>query len=99
MSVFPPMSEFNLAQKGKHAYTSFEDRKYMLEAIKYVDKVIPESRWEQKVEDIQKYNVDTFVIGNDWSGQFDDLNTYVKVVYLERTDGISTTQIKHDLSE
>lgn len=71
----------------------------MLEAIKYVDFVIPENNWEQKVDDIKKYNVDTFVIGNDWAGKFDNLKDYVDVVYLERTDGISTTQIKQDLSE
>lgn len=91
--------EFNISQKGKRAYISFEDRKYMLEAIKYVDFVIPENNWEQKVDDIKKYNVDTFVIGNDWAGKFDNLKDYVDVVYLERTDGISTTQIKQDLSE
>ena len=91
--------EFNFSQKGKRAYTSFEDRKYMLEAIKYVDKVIPENNWKQKIEDIQKFDVNTFVIGDDWYGQFDDLKAYVDVVYLERTDGISTTQIKHDLAE
>lgn len=91
--------EFNINQKGKRAYTNFEDRKYMLEAIKYVDLVIPEKSWDQKINDIKKYNVDTFVIGNDWNGKFDNLKQYVDVVYLERTDGISTTQIKHDLSE
>lgn len=91
--------EFNINQKGKLAYTNFEDRKYMLEAIKYVDLVIPENNWNQKIHDIQKYDVDIFVIGNDWAGKFDNLKEYVDVIYLERTDGISTTQIKHDLSE
>lgn len=91
--------EFNINQKGKRAYTNFEDRKYMLEAIKYVDLVIPENNWKQKIHDIQKYDVDIFVIGNDWAGKFDNLKEYVDVIYLERTDGISTTQIKHDLSE
>lgn len=91
--------EFNLKQKGKSAYTSFDDRKYMLEAIKYVDLVIPEVSWEQKICDIKKYNVDAFVIGDDWRGRFDYLKPYCEVIYLERTGGISTTQIKHDLSE
>lgn len=91
--------EFNIDQKGKRAYTKYEDRKFMLEAIKYVDLVIPETNWNQKIDDIQKYNVDIFVMGDDWRGQFDDLEQYVNVIYLERTDGISTTQIKHDLSE
>lgn len=90
--------EFNMRQKGK-AYTKYEDRKYMLEAIKYIDLVTPETNWNQKVDDIQKYHVDIFVIGDDWRGQFDDLKRYVDVIYLERTDGISTTQIKHDLAE
>lgn len=91
--------EFNLKQKGKSAYTSFDDRKYMLEAIKYVYLVIPEVSWEQKICDIKKYNVDAFVIGDDWRGRFDYLKPYCEVIYLERTGGISTTQIKHDLSE
>jgi len=70
----------------------------MLEAIRYVDLVIPETRWEQKIEDIVKYNVDIFVIGDDWKGKFDYLNKLCKVVYLERTPEISTTQIKNDLA-
>lgn len=91
--------EFNLSQKGKTAYNDFADRKYMLESIKYVDEVIPENSWDQKIEDIRNNNVDIFVIGDDWRGQFDDLKEFVDVIYLQRTDGISTTQIKHDLSE
>lgn len=91
--------EFNLAQKGKTAYTCYEDRKYILEAIKYVDMVIPENGWDQKIEDIKKFDVDIFVMGDDWHGKFDYLQKYVDVIYLERTNGISTTQIKHDLSE
>lgn len=91
--------EFNLTQKDKKAYNSYADRKYLLEAIKYVDLVIPEENWEQKVNDIQTYEVDVFVIGDDWRGKFDYLKPYVDVVYLERTSGISTTQIKNDLSE
>lgn len=88
--------EFN-ADKGKHAYTKFEDRKLMLEAIRYVDLVIPENAWNQKAADIKKYHVDALVMGNDWTGQFDDLKRYTKVIYLPRTDGISTTKIKTDL--
>lgn len=88
--------EFN-AGKGKHAYTKFEDRKLMLEAIRYVDLVIPENTWNQKAADIKKYHVDALVMGNDWTGQFDDLERYTKVIYLPRTDGISTTKIKTDL--
>ncbi|WP_137597329.1 glycerol-3-phosphate cytidylyltransferase [Paucilactobacillus kaifaensis] len=88
--------EFN-ASKGKRAYTKFADRKMMLEAIRYVDIVIPEESWEQKASDIKKFNVDALVMGNDWAGQFDDLRKYTKVIYLPRTDGVSTTQIKNDL--
>ncbi|MGK4153821.1 glycerol-3-phosphate cytidylyltransferase [Kurthia gibsonii] len=90
--------EFN-ALKGKKAYYSFEDRKMILEAIKYVDKVIPENNWEQKVEDVQKYNVDLFVMGHDWEGKFDFLSDYCEVCYLPRTEGISTTKIKEDLKQ
>lgn len=88
--------EFN-AIKHKEAYHSFEHRKYILEAIRYVDKVIPESTWDQKINDIKKYDIDTFVMGDDWKGQFDFLKEYCEVIYLPRTNGISTTQIKCDL--
>lgn len=88
--------EFN-ALKGKKAYYSYEDRKYILEAIRYVDKVIPEKKWDQKIADVKKYHIDTFVIGDDWRGKFDFLKPYCEVIYLPRTQGISTTQIKDDL--
>ncbi|MEN1967741.1 glycerol-3-phosphate cytidylyltransferase [Lentibacillus sp. N15] len=88
--------EFN-AIKGKKAYYSFEQRKAILEAIRYVDEVIPEDNWEQKVQDVQKHNINTFVMGDDWEGKFDFLSEYCKVVYLPRTVGISTTKIKKDL--
>ncbi|MFZ3578961.1 glycerol-3-phosphate cytidylyltransferase [Virgibacillus sp. DJP39] len=88
--------EFN-ALKSKKAYYSFEQRKSILEAIRYVDEVIPEYNWEQKINDIQENNVDVFVMGDDWKGQFDFLGNHCEVVYLPRTVGISTTQIKQDL--
>jgi len=88
--------EFN-AIKGKKAYHSFEDRKHILEAIRYVDEVIPEHHWDQKIEDVQKHNVDAFVMGDDWEGKFDFLQDYCEVIYLPRTEGISTTKIKTDL--
>jgi len=88
--------EFN-KEKAKKSYYSFEDRKIILESIRYVDKVIPECNWEQKIEDVVKYNVDIFVMGDDWKGKFDFLTDYCQVVYLPRTIGISTTQIKEDL--
>ena len=73
--------------------------KSLLEAIRYVDLVIPEENWEQKVSDIKEYHVDTFVMGDDWEGKFDFLKPYCDVVYLPRTPEISTTQIKEDLAE
>ncbi|GGL45358.1 glycerol-3-phosphate cytidylyltransferase [Sporolactobacillus putidus] len=88
--------EFN-AMKHKEAYHSFEHRKLILEAIRYVDLVIPESNWEQKINDVQNYDVDVFVMGDDWKGKFDFLKEHCEVVYLPRTVGISTTKIKHDL--
>ena len=89
--------EFN-AQKHKQAYHSYEDRKLILEAIKYVDEVIPELTWEQKIKDVVDNQIDVFVMGNDWEGKFDFLKDYCEVVYLPRTEGISTTKIKHDLN-
>ena len=90
--------EFN-AIKGKKAYHNYETRKKMLEAVRYVDLVIPENSWEQKISDIQEYHVDIVVMGSDWAGsdKFDYLNEYCQVVYLDRTPGVSTSQIKQDL--
>lgn len=88
--------EFN-AVKHKTAYHSYEDRKLILEAIRYVDEVIPEYNWEQKVSDVVNNQIDVFVMGDDWKGQFDFLKEYCEVVYLPRTEGISTTKIKNDL--
>ena len=88
--------EFNNL-KNKKNLIPYEQRKAIVEAIKYVDKVIPENSWEQKINDIIKYNVDIFAIGNDWRGKFDFLKEYCEVVYLPRTEGISTTQLKHSL--
>ncbi len=90
--------EFN-ALKGKKAFYSFEDRKKILESIRYVDEVLPEYTWEQKIDDVVNNQVDVFVMGDDWKGKFDFLKEYCEVVYLPRTDGISTTQIKEELAE
>jgi glycerol-3-phosphate cytidylyltransferase len=90
--------EFN-ALKGKNAYYSFEQRKLILEAIRYVDEVIPEHTWEQKVQDVKDHEVDVFVMGDDWEGKFDFLKEQCEVVYLPRTVGISTTKIKQDLTK
>lgn len=91
--------EFNWNEKQKKCYFSYEKRKQMLEAIRYVDLVIPEEGWEQKSQDVQEFRVDTFVIGDDWEGKFDFLKEYCDVVYLPRTPEISTTQIKTSLKE
>lgn len=88
--------EFN-AQKHKTAYHSYEDRKIILEAIKYVDEVIPEYTWDQKIKDVEDNDIDVFVMGDDWKGEFDFLKDYCEVVYLPRTEGVSTTKIKSDL--
>ena len=91
--------EFNWNKKQKKCYFSYEQRKALLEAIRYVDLVIPEENWEQKRTDIHKYQINTFVIGDDWKGHCDFLEEEgAEVVYLPRTPEISTTQIKSDLN-
>ncbi len=89
--------EFNLL-KNKRSFYSFEERKLVLEAIRYVDEVIPENTWDQKSTDIKALDADVFVMGDDWSGKFDELKDLCEVVYLPRTSGVSTTQIKASLS-
>lgn len=89
--------EFN-KEKGKKSYFSYEKRKMLVEAIRYVDLVIPEKNWNQKITDIKEYHIDTFVIGDDWKGKFDYLKDEgINVVYLPRTPEVSTSQIKSDL--
>lgn len=90
--------EFN-AIKGKKAFHDYKTRKMMLEAIRYVDLVIPEETWEQKLDDVRKYGVDIVVMGSDWAGsdKFDYLKDYCELVFLDRTEGVSTTQIKEAL--
>ena len=90
--------EFN-EEKGKKAYHNFETRKKMLEAIRYVDLVIPEKSWEQKIDDVKEYRVDVTVMGGDWIGsdKFEYLQDYCELVFLPRTEGISTTKIKKEL--
>ncbi|HFU3800864.1 TPA: glycerol-3-phosphate cytidylyltransferase [Streptococcus suis] len=92
--------EFNWNEKQKKCYFTYEQRKALVEAIRYVDLVIPETNWEQKITDVHTYHIDTFVMGNDWEGKFDFLKDEgVEVVYLDRTPEISTTQIKQDLKD
>ena len=89
--------EFNIKEKNKECYFSYEIRKQLVEAVRYVDLVIPEESWDQKISDIKEYHVDTLVIGDDWKGKFDYLKEYCEVVYLPRTPEVSTSQIKNDL--
>lgn len=91
--------EFN-ELKGKKAYHDYNTRKKMLEAIRYVDLVIPESSWIQKKDDVRKYEVDIVAMGSDWkdSEKFEILRDSCDVIYLERTEGISTSKIKEDLN-
>lgn len=89
--------EFNWREKQKKSYFTYEERKAMLEAIRYVDLVIPEENWEQKKTDVAKYDIDVFVMGDDWVGKFDFLKDQCQVVYLPRTPEISTTKIKEEL--
>lgn len=91
--------EFNFQKKKEKCYFSYEKRKQLLEAIRYVDLVIAEESWDQKITDIKEYQIDTFVMGNDWTGKFDFIedSTAAKVIYLSRTPEISTTKIKKDL--
>lgn len=91
--------EFN-QEKGKKSYFCYDERKELLEAVRYVDLVIPEKSWEQKADDVREYRIDTVVMGDDWaqSDRFEYLRDLCEVVYLPRTPEISTTRIKDDLS-
>jgi len=89
--------EFN-AIKGKKSYYTYEQRKIMLEACRYVDLVIPEYNWEQKVSDVQQYNANIFVMGDDWIGKFDFLKPYCEVIYLPRTPEICSSDVKEFLT-
>ncbi len=97
--VVASSDEFNWNEKKKKSYFTYAQRKALLEAIRYVDLVIPETSWEQKKTDVHEYHVDTFVMGDDWKGKFDFLKEEgVEVIYLSRTPEISTTQIKNELN-
>lgn len=90
--------EFNRI-KNKECVYPFEHRARIVEAIKYVDRVIPEENWEQKEADIKKYNIDVFVMGDDWQGRFDNLSKLCKIIYLPRTPDISSTHIKQNFGD
>ena len=90
--------EFN-SIKGKKTLIPFEQRALIVQNIKCVDIVISEKNWEQKIDDIKKYNVDIFAMGDDWQGKFDFLKDYCEVIYLPRTQNISTTELKKELNK
>lgn len=90
--------EFN-SIKNKKSYYNYEQRKKILEACRYVDLVIPENNWEQKISDINDFKVDTFVMGDDWQGKFDFLKDYCEVIYLPRTPDVSSTQTKQYIKQ
>ena len=93
-------TEKKLIANNKKAYHDYGTRKEMLEAVRYVDLVIPEETWEQKINDVTKYQVDVVVMGSDWEGneKFEALRDYCEVVYLDRTEGVSTSKIKKELN-
>lgn len=88
--------EFNAVKNKKSTYP-YNERAEIVNAIKYVDQVIPENNWEQKIEDIKQHKIDIMVMGDDWKGEFDFLKEYCEVVYLPRTPAISSTEIKEDI--
>lgn len=97
MIVALSTDEFNRIEKNKTCYFTFQQRKQLVEAVRYVDLVIPEENWDQKIADIQEYHINTFVMGDDWTGKFNYLKDYCNVIYLPRTPEISSTQIKMEL--
>ena len=99
LTVALSTDEFNQKAKGKKSFFTYEQRKTLLEAIRYVDLVIPEENWGQKISDVKEFRIDTFVMGDDWEGKFDFLKEHCEVVYLPRTPEISTTQIKQELKK
>ncbi|WGE90855.1 glycerol-3-phosphate cytidylyltransferase [Actinobacillus genomosp. 1] len=98
LTVAISTDQFNLS-KGKVCAYSYEERAHILKAIRYVDEVIPETSWEQKIDDVKNNAIDVFVMGDDWEGKFDFLADYCEVVYLPRTPDISTTQVKKMLAK
>ena len=85
--------------KGKTCVLPYQKRKELIESLDYVDKVIPENNWNQKVTDIQDNDIDIFVMGDDWEGKFDKLKDFCKVIYLPRTKGISSTKLRSILDD
>ncbi|CAH7138949.1 MAG: glycerol-3-phosphate cytidylyltransferase [Verrucomicrobiales bacterium] len=97
LTVAISTDEFNLESKNKVCAQPYYERAEIVHAIKYVDEVIAETSWDQKIKDVVDNNIDVFVIGDDWEGEFDFLKEYCEVVYLPRTEGVSTTERKQDI--
>ena len=97
LTVAISTDEFNLNAKSKVCVIPYADRKALVENLKCVDVVIPERDWEQKVRDVMEHQIDVFVMGDDWKGKFDFLKPYCEVVYLPRTENISSTDLKHTI--
>jgi glycerol-3-phosphate cytidylyltransferase len=91
-------NEFN-ESKGKRTIIDFQDRLEIVRSIRYVDDVFPEGRWDQKIEDVRRFNVNTFVMGDDWEGKFDFLKEFCEVVYLPRTLGVSSSCLRSEVSK
>ena len=96
LTVAVSTDEFN-SIKGKKTLIPYEQRKEIVENVKCVDLVIPETCWEQKEINIKTFDIDIFAMGNDWEGKFDSLKDFCEVVYLPRTDDISSTEIKKQM--
>lgn len=99
LTVVLSTDKFNKECKDKICVQTYEERKLILESLRFVDKVIPENCWEQKVSDIKDNDIDIFVMGSDWEGAFNFLNEYCKVIYIPRTEGISSTMRKQKIKE
>ncbi|MBA5248023.1 MAG: glycerol-3-phosphate cytidylyltransferase [Gammaproteobacteria bacterium] len=85
--------EFNL-QKGKKSHMAFQARYEVIKSLRFVNEVIIENNWDQKESDIKEYDIDVFVMGDDWQEEFDYLKKYCKVKYLSRTSNISSSILK-----
>ena len=96
LSVSISTDKFN-SVKGKKTLIPYQQRKEIVENIKCVDLVIPETCWEQKIEDVKSHSIDVFAMGADWEGKFDFLKDYCEVIYLPRTEDISSTEIKKQM--
>ncbi|MBC9208455.1 adenylyltransferase/cytidyltransferase family protein [Roseomonas aerophila] len=88
----------NHRKKGFHPVFAEEERMSIVGSLRYVDEVFREESLEQKADYIRRYNARVLVMGDDWAGRFDQFRELCEVVYLPRTDGISTTDIKQGIA-